>query len=469
MSYLTDLLKDALIPNFHVNDAPGTGGGGMAVVETKDPPAKEDADKGTSAEPEYDLPDIDGVSDEAKKDIVEKDPELKERLVAKKTAKKSIEAARLAKEKKNKPGTEVDHKEDAGAVKDDKTEKADDADSGEVQSGDIEFADNVIEGLSGKDFKAIPEAAQVAIAKFHEVHTELKTKHGEVETRLNTLLADPIVKNRIEMLESGVSQYSDEGMNDDERATISKKIQDKYGLDATEAAGIIADLEEGLDEVIKGKMESERQNYIIQHDRQQKASDVNKKGEELILSLAQFNPELAVKEKDIMKFYTVNADGKTVYDEKHPEIAKFKKGLGAIQEFCVKLGIRYDTALEMGAESLYGLAAPKLGLPVAFNTKDRDKKIAATVRNAALKPFVKSSGDRALSESTNAAPDKKRVPEGDVEEAGYNLKQLNTDPKYYAKCCENVPKGVNPTDHLAKISELAKKGRQMIRAEKQKQ
>lgn len=406
----------------------------------------------TPVEGDYDLPTDMDIPEAELKSIIESDPEFKNRLIEKKkSSAKQVEYSFDTGSKDDQSSLE----DNSGATDNEAEGKiADDKNSGD--ESDVEFEDNVIDGLKGADFKKLPVEAQEALGKFYSSTKEKEETLSKTQKELDTLLQDPIVKQRIDLLSKGKTQFDVRGFTMQEKASITKKISDKYGLDQTEADGIFEDLRDGMQQVAKDMAQDISHNSIINNENQRKAAEVSRKGAETLLSIAEFNPELAVKEKDLFKFYVQKEDGSWAYNEKHAEIEKFKNGIGAAQKLFHKIGLsNFDSIVNAGNKALYALAAAELGWPVALNTGKRDQKIVSDARRKALEPFIRS-GAKSLSNVTNSAPGTRSSISGGLVIDGIDAVRLNSDPSYYQSVVEKGPGG---TEYLDKISAISAKGR----------
>lgn len=440
-------LRKFFTASFFVNTMVGEEGaaGGLGegfVDEGGDVPPPE-----PSNEAEYDLPTDMDIPEAELKEIIENDPDFKRNLIEKKRS--SAKA-----EENSDTGSEVDQGGDAGASENEPEGKvADDKNSGDGTQ--VEFEDNVIEGLKGADFAKLPIEAQEALGKFYSSTKEKEEVLAKTQKELDALMQDPIVKQRIDLLSKGKTQFDVRGFNQQEKNSIIEKIQNKYGLDQSEAEGIFNELKDGMQQVARDMAQDIAHNSVINNENQRRAQEVSRKGAETLLKIAEFNPELAVKETDLFKFYSQNPDGTWVYNEKHPEIEKFKNGIGKAQKLFHKIGLsNFDSIVNAGSKALYAMAAAELGWPVALNTGKRDQKIVSDARRKALEPFIRS-GAKSLSKDTSAAPGQ-RPSSSSLVIDGIDAVRLNTDPAYYAKVSEMKP---GDTEYLERVSNIYAKGR----------
>jgi hypothetical protein len=175
-----------------------------------------------------------------------------------------------------------------------------------------------------------------------------------------------------------------------------------------------------------------------------------------MLGLSQFDKGLAVKETDIAKFYKFE-NGKTVYNDRHPEIETFKNGIGRFIEWACAHGIDNRMAVKMGAKAFYAAAAADLDRPVAMNTTDRDKKIASDAVRKKLAPFLKGNSGGTLNVAGGNAAQNRTAEPALVH--GFNAEKLAEDPAYLR---EMYAKYAFDPDMLDKLGEAASVGRGRI-------
>jgi hypothetical protein len=345
--------------------------------------------------------------------------------------------------------------------KDAKDVKADENSGEGTDSGVFEFADDVIKGLSGEDFAKLPEAAQDALATYYqEAESRIAEAEG-VKARVDSLLSDPVIKSRADMLDSGRADVQVRGMTAAEKQAVAERIRADMDLDDDEISQVMTIVGTGIENVAKQMAEDYAQQAITLADQSRREMEIAKQGNDLMLSLAQFNKSLAVKETDLSKFYSY-ANGQWALNEKHPEYAVFKDGLGKIMDWAQKNKIGYAQALQLGPESFYGAAAVALKMPVAFNTEERDKKMVADARKAALKPFLKEGKSNTLNpQGTQGVVDSKAAER--VMSHGMDAIRLVEDGAYYD---EMIVKSFGNPGMADKIAEAASVGRAAIEKRK---
>jgi hypothetical protein len=361
-----------------------------------------------------------------------------------------------------------DHAADGSSGEDSATDeqkqepKADEKDSGKGEPA--AFADDVIPGIKGEDFGKLPEELQGAIAQFYTEAQEKAKKAEALEAALAKIEQDPYLSARMKAAEAGM-EVPVRGMTPVEVKTFSDLLVTKLGLnvegdaeDREALADVMATLKPGLDAIAKQMA----QDYAAQSLRTQEvvkqAAEVNKQADELLFGLSQFDKSLAVKETDISKFYALQ-NGKTVFNDKHPEIEAYKNGIGKFVQWAFDHGMDNRQIVKMGAKAFYAAAAAGLGKSVAVNTADRDKKIAAEARRNAINLFRKT-GSGTLATQGSAPAGKS----GAYMENGIDVTRLATDGAYFD---ELIAKRPGDMAWIDKLSGLEEKGRAILNNRKQ--
>jgi|GEM_PF-5992220 len=344
------------------------------------------------------------------------------------------------------------------------TKGTEDKNSGAGVNEPVEFADDVIKGFKGEDFGKLSEDSQTALASFYEEAQAKAAKISEYETRLNGLMGDPIIRERATALESGRgADLQVRSMTTQDRTNIINILKSK-GFEDGESSEIISALGDGLNLVAQDMAQDMTNRAIVANDAQRQQAEINKQGNEILLSLSQYNEVLAVKEKNVGSFYKQGADGQWGYNESHPEIEKFKNGLGKICSWATGKGIDYRQVVNMGAKALYAAAAADLDMPLVMNAADRDKKIVAQAKQKALAPFLKSAKSGTLNtQSASAEAVKAREKAAQIVHDGFDAERLVTDNGYYSSLME---KYWNDPEKLGRIEALVEKGRQLLVSKK---
>jgi len=333
------------------------------------------------------------------------------------------------------------------------------ADGGEA----LEFADDVIKGFKGEDFGKLSEDSQNALANFYEEAQAKAAKFSEYEARLNGLMGDPVINARAAAIESGRSaDLQVRGLNAQDEASIINALKEK-GFEGDEASDILSAFRKGIGLAAQDMAQDMANRAIVASDTQRQDAEINKQGNEILLSLSQYNKDLALNEKDISKFWILN-NGKWELNSSHPEIEKFKNGLGKISQWAGETGIDYKKLVKMGGKAFYAAAAAALDMPVVMNAAERDKKIVADTRRKALAPFLKSAKSNTLdTQSGSVEAAKKAAAAAKVIHNGINVEKLVTDRSYYEA---QVSKCWGDVDKLDKLEALVEKGRESFTRKK---
>ena len=278
-------------------------GGGSGIESMGDTPVANTATMGISSDfADGDLP------KEFQEAALRNDPELrelKEQREAKKAARKenadTKKAARFA------DTNEMPHQELPG-----KTAKAaatsGDSEGEEPDFETLDFQDDIIPGLKGEHVKKLGAEAAGALAEYHEKHTELSEKYKTEKSRFESLLADPVIKQRAEMLSQGRNDYSVRQVTGDERQAAINLLQNRLDFQPEEAAAAFDLLKDGFDKVAKDAAEDFLKQGLLEQDMKQKQAETVTKARSVFLNLGQFNKNLAFKETDPNKFWTVERD-----------------------------------------------------------------------------------------------------------------------------------------------------------------
>jgi hypothetical protein len=413
------------------------------------------------------------IPQEFMEQALKNDPELRQ-------YKNDKEAAKAAKSKKKQPPSHPAPKEEIGnaekavdsekEILPEKVEKIDEETSStnEPDFESLEFKDDVIPGIKGETLKKIgPEAAE-ALASYHEKHQEINEKYTKTNSRLETLLRDPVIKHREEMIRAGKTEYPVRGITDVEKQQaieyIAKLQQEKLDLtpeEATHAASLAFNtLIPFFEKVSKDSAEDVIKNLLLEENSKRENKETATKARSIFLKMGKYNKDLTFNETNPDNFWKEGTDesGNTVniLNLEHPEIEKFKKYTLPVMEALVKAGIKYPQLLKMaeefGEDAVYSFAAKKLGLPVAINTEDRDRKMLNSGIKTALKPFIKGSASEELKTEggKTVAGTKNKGTDG-----GIDIQRLLDDENYYDSVIRQKPGDEKWVDHIAELTDKA--------------
>jgi len=466
---LLETLTSALALNGFYDGEEGAASGTATDVDDNK------SDDGGNAEPDYmkdlEFEDFD-LPENVKANMIKYTPGLKEELKSEKEENSSKEDVdKDADGDSLEPDPEDNGKgedeESKGNKGDSESKETDDKNSSfEGDEEELEFADDVIEGLKGEEIKKLSPDAQVSLAKFHEKYSEASNKLTEAESQLEKMLADPVIKARSEMVEQGRERYADYSFTSNERGQLIQQMVSKVGLSEDEAKEIVGLTENAIEKVVEDRTNARFNNRVIEESSRQQIERTTTEARKAFLDLGKFNKDLEFKETDPNAFWKkTKENGKTtwVLNETHPEVKKYSEKILPIMSSLAKSGIGYEQisnmVKEFGAESLYTMVAKKLNLPVAINTGDRDKKIALSERKKMLSAFIKGkSGNELSAKSTSSIAGRNgrnsRELKGIVRD-GFDIIRLNNDPNYYNSAIMQKPGDI---EHAKKIDRLADEG-----------
>ena len=398
---------------------------------------------------------VDDIPQDFVDSFVEADPELQE-IVAKE--KKSAPA------KRGKVATEKPAVEKNEDVVTESTETDDNAELPDTTEGleekpvlvkeekpeAVDYKDDVIPGLKGKDFAEIPDPVKEILDKFVEEHETVKGKAKSAEERLAKLMADPVVKDRAILIETNqnLADYDIEKMNisDDE----SLKIKAAFGLNDEQ----IGRLKPLITAVAHQMADAQLKNRLKIHEQQATIKENTAKGWETLRSLGKMDKNLAINETDLSKI----VDEKGMVRDNHPEREIYLK----LAEACRSLGWDWTRLAQTEPEVLYAAIAAKMKLPVALNTTERDKKIIAETKKNTLKHFQTPKGE---ARTLSSEPDPERGTERVIVRDGFDIKRLASDPDYYETI---VSKKWGDLEWQKKVDDLADRGRNLLKEQSNK-
>lgn len=320
----------------------------------------------------------------------------------------------------------------------------------EEEAEPVEFEDNVIEGVTGKDFGSLPEAVQTALGTHHEKYVAATEKLSSLETRVNELLKDPIVMHREALIRDGKADLSYEipSLTAEEKQEIIKEL----GLDETE----VAKMEKLFDGIATKKARALAYNLTMQDAQARRVEEAKTTGRAILTGLAKFNKALeGIEPTEIEAILTQGP--------RHPKFAKWEAGLGKVYKWCVEKGLNYGSIAKFKPNALYAAAAAELDLPVAPSAEVM-KKIAATARQQALQRFLKPVAKEARGLSSNQGNVDRRQADTVSVQDGVNIERLAADPDYYEAILLKKP---NDPAWMKKVGDWVDKG-EAILAKKQK-
>lgn len=300
---------------------------------------------------------------------------------------------------------------------------------------DVEFEDNIIEGLKGADFGAMTKEGRAAVAGYYEKTKALETEKTKAQTELDALLADPIVQHRREIMTNGMaqSQYQIPEMTKEE---VQKILNEPDDSRAAELVNQAAQRMAGV--VLNNKM-------IVESQRQT-AEKVDKAGSAILLAAGNLHPQFKVKETDISKL-----------KPGHPEFENYKKSHQEIVKYCSERNMKFDALAKMKPESLYALVATENGWPVAFNTQKRDMQIRADATRDALTPFLKQKKKGEATPMPAAGRDSSQKKSGGANKDGIDEIRLATDDNYHDQVLRRRPFDEKWLDKVGEMREAGER------------
>jgi hypothetical protein len=194
-------------------------------------------------------------------------------------------------------------------------------------------------------------------------------------TAKEALLNDPIIKDRIQRIESGKGEepYAVYGMS----KQTAEKLKSELELTDEEMKVVYDQFKEDMEDNVRKVISTEKAKSI----QETRSKEDARKGMNVLLGLAEINPAFKIKETDIEKIWTQG--------ERHPEWKVFSEGIGKFQKHLIdKYGMkRYSEVTRFTPKALYAMVAADLDMPVAINTGERDRKIRMSEREKLLSIF----------------------------------------------------------------------------------
>jgi hypothetical protein len=313
---------------------------------------------------------------------------------------------------------------------------------------DAEFEDNVIEGVTGKDFGALPEPVQTALASYHERATETEEKLTATEKQLATLLNDPIVKHRATLIDQnkGDLQYEIPGLTAEEKTELKTKL----GLDDEELTAA----EKIFNAIAEKKARPIAYNLAMADKAKSETEKSIINGRNHLLSLSKFNKSLdaGIKAEEI--------DEILQRKDRHPKWKRWSSGIGKVYDWCVAKGMNYQAMMKLTPEALYAAAAAELKMPVA-PSPDVLKQLTADVKRKALAKFYKPSKAKEAQtlRSDQGNVDRRAADKVTVIE-GLDAERVASDASYYEQVLNRRP---GDKDWHDKVNSIVSKGEAILK------
>lgn len=307
-----------------------------------------------------------------------------------------------------------------------------------------EFEDNILPGLTGKQFESFDEPIREIIAKTREDLDKVTEKATKAEERLNKLLNDPIVQHREGVINgnNNTLPYKVPGLKDDTVSEIQKLIDQ----DTPESKAKVNELLTGH---INSVAEIIANNVRIQEQaRYQDQIHTKEAGVKLVALAKLAKVRLPSDDPNVI----VNTDlselgdiGKVVEEIK----SRAQRGL---------IGNPKQYLAEIDVDELYAQMAIKNKWPLL---KNADKIIQKQVRDANEKlynRFLKGKPDEASGSFARGGQVDQRSSGVKTVKDGIDLIRLATDDNYH----ETILTQHNNGNWYRKVSELRQEGERMI-------
>jgi hypothetical protein len=370
-------------------------------------------------------------------DLLAMDPEYQEMVEAEKKASGNTDDPPQSEEYKD--------DEDTGQDGDNKTDEIPPKEGDETPPvEDSEFEDDILPGLTGKQFESFEEPVKEIIAQTREALDVATEKATKAEERLNKLLNDPIVKHRESVIDgkNNTLPYKVPELND---ATITE-MQKLIDQDTPESKAKFNDM---LKNHIKTATDIVANNARIQAKAEfDNALNLKDAGQKLValaklakIKLPSDDPNVVIN-TDVSKLGDI---GKVIDEIKQ----RSSRGI---------IGNPAKYLAEVDVEELYAQMAIKNKWPLL---KNADKIIQEKVKQSNEKlfnKFIKGRSDEASGTLARGGQVDQRSAGIKTVKDGIDLVKLATDDKYHESILEQQQHG----DWYRKVAELRQEGERMI-------
>lgn len=370
-------------------------------------------------------------------DLLAMDPEYQEMVEAEKKASGNTDDPP--------PSEEYKDDEDTGQDGDNKTDDIPPKEGDETPPvEDSEFEDDILPGLTGKQFESFEEPVKEIIAQTREALDVATEKATKAEERLNKLLNDPIVKHRESVIDgkNNTLPYKVPELND---ATITE-MQKLIDQDTPESKAKFNDM---LKNHIKTATDIVANNARIQAKAEfDNALNLKDAGQKLValaklakIKLPSDDPNVVIN-TDVSKLGDI---GKVIDEIKQ----RSSRGI---------IGNPAKYLAEVDVEELYAQMAIKNKWPLL---KNADKIIQEKVKQSNEKlfnKFIKGRSDEASGTFARGGQVDQRSAGVKTVRDGIDLVKLATDDKYHESILEQQQHG----DWYRKVAELRQEGERMI-------
>lgn len=370
-------------------------------------------------------------------DLLAMDPEYQEMVEAEKKASGNTDDPP--------PSAEHEDDEDTGQDGDNKTDEIPPKEGDETPPvEDSEFEDDILPGLTGKQFESFEEPVKEIIAQTREALDVATEKATKAEERLNKLLNDPIVKHRESVIDgkNNTLPYKVPELND---ATITE-MQKLIDQDTPESKAKFNDM---LKTHIKTATDIVANNARIQAKAEfDNALNLKDAGQKLVtlaklakIKLPSDDPNVVIN-TDVSKLGDI---GKVIDEIKQ----RSSRGI---------IGNPAKYLAEVDVEELYAQMAIKNKWPLL---KNADKIIQEKVKQSNEKlfnKFIKGRSDEASGTFARGGQVDQRSAGVKTVRDGIDLVKLATDDSYH----EHILTQKNHGDWYSKVAEMRREGERMI-------
>jgi hypothetical protein len=305
----------------------------------------------------------------------------------------------------------------------------------EVDDEEIEFEDNVIDGLKGEDLKAMSKDGRNSVAAFFQKAKEHENSAKTAQTELQKLLADPIVRHRKELIDTGRSEATYQ-LPEVDHAELQRVFSE---TDDSKAAKMVEGIAHRMAKTI---IDNEK----IESDKIRRARETDATGESILFDAGNMHPEFRISEKDLSKL-----------KPGHPEYERYQKSHGVIVNYCLDKGLNYAYIAKMSPKALYAMVAVENGWPVAENTQKRDLKMIANATQSALAPFMKHKPKGEATTIATKGRDGSTAIKGTKNAKGIDEVKLASDDKYHDHVLSMRPYDVKWVDEVSSMRESGEK------------
>jgi hypothetical protein len=328
---------------------------------------------------------------------------------------------------------------------------------GDDDDDDIDFQDNVLDGISGKDLKNLPKDIQIAAVKAREAIAEANAKAEKQAAILEKLKANPLAKYYLDQAEQGDSAQSSSipGLSDADANEVQALIDD----------GKTAEARAKINSFAKAAAEA----YV-------------RNTESAMTRKAQFNKELSDAGQvliDTMRLYKDLDIGETdpvklaLIDESHPKYKQYDEGIGKVVKHVINLqdtGVIRDArkfVLSLGKDGMAALVATVLKKPLVLNADTQINQQIIESNRKLLRKYSRNAdeaGSVAPKGGSNINRDKAR---DRSQSDGVDTKRLVTDPVYHDEMLGQMM-GSEGSAGVQKIERLYSEGEKALAEEGEK-